>query len=74
MSEDREVIRRKLEKNNLTAVWIINRLADAGVNTDKTEFSSVINGTRVGPKAKTIITTSLSILEVYEKAMNQVRK
>ena len=64
MSEDREVIRRKLEKNNLTA----------GVNTDKTEFSSVINGTRVGPKAKTIITTSLSILEVYEKAMNQVRK
>ena len=55
-------------------MWLINRLADAGVNTDKTEFSSVINGTRVGPKAKTIITTSLSILEVYEKAMNQVRK
>ena len=71
MNEERGLIRRKLESNNLTAVWLINRLADRGVMTDKTEFSSVINGARIGPKAKTIIDTSLAVLEQYETAMNQ---
>ena len=69
MAKESEIIRATLTRNKLTHVWLINRLNEAGVRTDKTEFSSVLNGTRIGPKADTILSTALSILTKYEEAM-----
>ncbi len=69
MKEEREKIRLMLYRNTLTHTWLINRLEEKGVKTEKTEMSSVLRGVRKGAKAKTIITTSLKILENYEKKM-----
>lgn len=67
MKEERDRIRLMLYRNTLTNAWLVNRLEEKGVNTEKTEMSSVLRGIRKGPKAKTIIRTSLDILEKYEK-------
>ena len=72
MIEERTIIRRKLEDNHLTRVWLINKLAEAGVMTDRSEFSAILNGARSGKKPDAVISTSLSILERYEKGMTGV--
>lgn len=69
MKEKREKIRLMLYRNTLTHTWLIHRLEEKGVKTEKTEMSSVLRGVRKGAKAETIITTSLEILENYEKKM-----
>lgn len=69
MSEERNRIRDVLYRNALTNTWLINRLEERGINTEKTEFSSVLRGVRKGAKAETIIRASLEILEEYEKHM-----
>ena len=64
---ERNDVREHLERNNLSFVWLINRLADKGIAVDKTEMSSMIAGTRKGPKAESVIRESIIILDDYEK-------
>lgn len=69
MREERDRIRLMLYRNTLTNAWLVNRLEEKGVNTEKTEMSSVLRGVRKGAKAETIIKASLEILENYEEKM-----
>lgn len=69
MRDERDRIRMMLYRNTLTNAWLINRLEEKGINTEKTEMSSVLRGVRKGTKAKNIIKASIEILEFYEKAM-----
>lgn len=73
MREERDRIRLMLYRNSLTNTWLINRLEDNGVKTDKTEMSSVLRGTRSGAKAELIINKSLDILNYYEKHFPSAR-
>ena len=66
MQEKREFIRENLGKFSLSQIWLINELEERGIVTDKTELSSVIKGTRRGPKATEIIEGSVEILKHYE--------
>lgn len=63
---ERKALVERLQDNNLTYVWLINVLSLSGVNTDKSEMSSVIHGTRSGEKADSIIRKSHEILDKYE--------
>lgn len=69
MREERDRIRLMLYRNTLTNAWLVNRLEERGVITEKTEMSSVLRGVRKGAKAETIINTSLEILDDYESKM-----
>ncbi len=69
IKELRESVKTRLTKNTLTQVWLINRLEDEGLNTDKTELSSVLAGTRHGAKAETLLKFADSILSRYEEHM-----
>lgn len=62
-------IRELLSRNNLTQVWLINRLAAVGETVDKYEMSSTLACVRTGPKADRVIHKSLEILQVYERRM-----
>lgn len=73
MKEERDKIRLMLYQNTLTNAWLVNRLEERKVITEKTEMSSVLRGTRKGAKAESIIKTSLEILDDYESKMG-VRK
>lgn len=65
--EERNNIRERLRKHNLSFVWLIGQLSLRGIVTDKTEMSSVIAGVRNGTKADAIIQVSHEILDTYEK-------
>lgn len=69
MREERDRIRLMLYRNTLTNAWLVNRLEERGVITEKTEMSSVLRGVRKGAKAESIIKTSLEILDDYESKM-----
>ena len=58
---ERENIRSRLKKHQLTQVWLINQLGLRGIVTDKTEMSSVLAGTRSGSKASTELISVLSV-------------
>ena len=45
-----------------TQVWLVGKLRERGTVTDKTELSSVLAGTRKGPKADTILQLSEEII------------
>lgn len=71
LSERRELaqrIKEKVESFSLTYVWLVHRLADAGVLTDKFELSATLSCTRVGPKADEILRVSYEILNTYESS------
>ena len=69
MQEERTQIKFTLFKNALTNVWLQKQLENRGIKTDKSELSSVLNGSRKGPKAVTIINTAIEVLRDYETAM-----
>lgn len=71
MEEKRVLIRRKLQDNHLTSVWLINQLEQNGVRTDKAEMSNILNGSRKGPKVDEIMEAALNILHRYEKSMGR---
>lgn len=48
-----------------TQVWLNGELRSRGILTDKTELSSVLSGTRIGPKADRILEASVEILGEY---------
>lgn len=62
-----EQIRDKVFRFTLTYTWLIHRLSDEGLLTDKFEMSATLSGTRIGPKADEILCRSLDILNEYEK-------
>lgn len=62
-----EQIRDKVSRFTLTYTWLIHRLSDEGLLTDKFEMSATLSGTRIGPKADEILCRSLDILNEYEK-------
>lgn len=68
--EERNRIRWMLSQNTLTNTWLMKRLEERGVVTEKTELSSVLHGVRKGAKAEAIIKTSLDILSEYEEKMS----
>ena len=67
-------IRDRLKKHNLTFGWLINRLEAEGIRTDKSEISSIMAGTRSGPKADLIIEKSNEILDKYDAYVNESRE
>ena len=69
LREERDRIRMMLYRNTLTNAWLVNRLEEKGINTEKTEMSSVLRGVRKGAKAESIINSSIEILENYESLM-----
>jgi len=69
LREERDLIRLMLLRNSLTQTWLINRLEDAGVHTDKTEMSSALAGRRKGEKINLILRKSIEILTEYEQKM-----
>lgn len=69
MREEREKIRMMLFRNTLTNAWLINRLEERDIITEKSEMSSVLRGVRKGAKAEKIIKNSLDILDKYETMM-----
>lgn len=69
MREERDRIRLMLYRNTLTNAWLVNRLEEKGINTEKTEMSSVLRGVRKGAKAESIIKSSIDILSDYEEKM-----
>ncbi len=69
--KDRDHIRIALFENSLSQVWLINRLEEHGVITDKAELSSALSGTRRGAKIDKIIEVSIEILNDYESKMKK---
>ena len=60
-------IKDKVARCTLTYTWLIHRLSDEGLLTDKFEMSATLSGTRIGPKADEILRRSLDILNKYEE-------
>ena len=65
--EERDSIRERVTRNRLSFKWLIFQLSKRGIETDKSEISSIFAGTRKGQKADTIIQTTSEILTEYEK-------
>lgn len=63
---DTDEIRMRIATNRLTHTWLIHQLRGRNIETDKTEFSAILAGTRKGEKANLIIGTALDILDAYE--------
>jgi len=66
MKKERIFIKTKLAEHELTQVWLIQKLEERGIITDKTETCSVLKGTRRGKKAETIICNAVEILKKYK--------
>lgn len=63
---ERDEIRLRLYQNRLSYTWLIWQLEKRGIMTDKTEMSTVISGTRKGPKADQIVQEAIAVLDEYE--------
>ena len=62
-------IKEMVSDFTLTYTWLIRRLSDEGLLTDKFEMSATLSGTRRGDKADEILRRSLDILHEYRKRM-----
>lgn len=62
-------IKAAVKRNKLSYVWLIDRLAERRIITDKSEVSAVLAMKRFGPKANVIISASYQILRMYEERM-----
>ena len=74
MFEEGRIIRTILFNLDLTQVWLIGKLAERGIVTDKTEMSSVLKGTRRGKKADLMLKTSIEILNEYKDGYGKENK
>ena len=63
---DTDKIRMRISTNRLSHTWLIYQLRNRNIETDKTEFSAILAGTRKGAKADLIIEAALDILDHYE--------
>ncbi len=64
-AENRTTISNLLSEYRLTQVWLIQKLAENGIITNKSEMSSILHGTRCGSKVDAILIISLKILNIY---------
>lgn len=71
MVQERDRIRVILLENSLSQVWLINRLEEQGITTDKAELSSALSGSRKGAKVAKIISASTEILNEYVAKMKK---
>lgn len=62
-------IRNMLAELTLSYTWLIHRLSDEGVLTDKFEMSATMSGARRGKKADEILRRSFAILNEYRECM-----
>ena len=69
-----EQIRDKISHFTLTYAWLIHRLSDEGLLTDKFEMSATLAGVRTGSKADEILRRSLSILREYQERMGPCKE
>lgn len=69
--QERDRIRVLLLENSLSQVWLISRLEERGVITDKSELSSALSGSRKGKKVDIILKNSLDILDDYTAKMKR---
>ena len=69
-----EQIREKVADCSLTYTWLIRRLSDEGLSTDKFEMSATLSGVRTGCKADEILRRSLDILHEYQERMGFCRE
>lgn len=56
-------IKDMLGDMRLTQVWLVQKLAEAGMQTDKSELCSILSGTRKGAKCTTVLWLSAEILK-----------
>lgn len=70
---DAMYIRTVLFDNRLPQKWLISKLEQNGISTDKTELSSVLAERRKGPKAKRILAVSWQILNDNGYQINRTR-
>ena len=66
MFEEGHKIRIALAECGRTQVWLINKLRNCGIITDRTEMSSALNGARRGPKIDKMLKISIEILDKYK--------
>lgn len=71
MVQERDRIRVLLLENSLSQVWLMNRLEEKGILTDKSELSSALSGSRKGGKIDKIISASNEILDEYVAKMKK---
>ena len=64
---DSERIRKSISDNRLSYSWLLFQLHLKGIETDKTELSSVLYGNRNGAKAESIVEKANRILDDYER-------
>ena len=62
MFEPGRAIKVNLCQRGVTQKWLIGRLQDRGIDTDKYELSNVLAGRANYPKARMILTVSQEIL------------
>lgn len=64
--EELTKMRERLKNNRLSYTWLIYQLHYRGIETDRSEMSSVFVGTRKGPKVEMIVKATEKILDDYE--------
>lgn len=69
-----EQIREMVVDSSLTYTWLIRRLSDEGLITDKFEMSATLSCVRTGCKADEILRRSLDILREYQERMGSCRE
>lgn len=67
MKNARETVLWKLQKNNLSQTWLVNRLEERGLPASKFNLSDILRGVRRSSPADEFIRYSLDILDSYEQ-------
>ena len=67
MKNARETVLWKLQKNNLSQTWLVNRLEERGLPASKFNVSDILRGVRRSSQADEFIQKSLEIMDSYEK-------
>lgn len=65
--EQRDAIRLKMSVEKLSYTWLIRQLERNGIVVAKSELSSILAGTRPGPKSDQVINTITKILSDYDR-------
>lgn len=56
-------VKEMLGDMRLTQVWLVHKLSEAGMQTDKSELCSILSGTRKGAKCTAVLELSIDILK-----------
>ena len=65
-------IRETLKIHRLSQEWLIARLAERGIVTNRHELSNVLSVRRKGPKADAILAQSAEIVDEYTTLLERV--